>query len=91
MTTLLLGLAGALVGLAGWALCGLGLAELGILARFDPVGVGPVDTGNPLPPPTAFESIAEWSFPVWALLGSVLLPKFVRWAVRSPGEIETGT
>lgn len=85
MITLLLGLAGALAGLAGWACCGIGLVELGILVRFDPTGVG-ID----LPPPTTIESIVEWSFPVWCLLGAVALPKFVRWAARTPEEIEAG-
>ena len=85
MITVLLGLAGALAGLAGWACCGIGLVELGVLARFDPVGVG-VD----LPAPSTIESIVEWSFPVWGVLGAVALPKSVRWATRAPEEIEAG-
>ena len=71
---LLLALAGALCGLALWAVFGLALHELGALPRFDPFGT----TESPAEPTIAVR-IAEWSFPLCALLGAALLSRIVDW------------
>ena len=86
MNTLLLGMAGALLGLVAWALCGIGLTELGLLGRFDPIGVG-VD----LPAPSTMDSVLEWSFPAWILVGAATFPRFLRWALRGPGTSDQST
>ena len=86
MKTILLSIAGVVVGLIGWALCGIGLTELGVLTRFDPVGVS-----TDLPDATTVETIIEWSYPVWCLLGAVTLPRFVRWALGAPENNEPRT
>ena len=83
MTTILLSLAGAVVGLVVWALAGLGMTELGLLSGFDPF-----DRADPPPPISTSTTIAEWSFPVFAVAGAILLPRVAMWMLRSPSEIE---
>ena len=81
--SLFLGLAGAGLGLVGWACCGLGLTELDILPGFDPIG-----TADPPPPASTLRSIVEWSAPVCALLGALALPRALRWMLQSPEQIK---
>ncbi len=71
---MLFALAGAVCGLALWAVLGLACRELGALPRFDPFG-----TMESPPEPTIAVRIAEWSFPLCALLGAALLPRVVGW------------
>jgi hypothetical protein len=82
MTKILLTLAGAVVGLVLWALAGLGMTELGLLSGFDPF-----DHAVPPPPISTATTIAEWSFPVFAIVGAFLLPRVAMWMLRSPSEI----
>ena len=66
--------AGGVIGLIGWALLGLGMVELGGMARFDPAGV----LDDP-PPATTLVRCVELSYPAFAVLGALLFPRAVAW------------
>ena len=73
---------GGLVGMVVWALLGIGAAELGILPHFDPLGV----VEEP-PPPTIAVQMAEWSLPVFVLLGAWLMPPLIGWLTKPPDDL----
>ena len=76
---LLLGAAGAALGVVAWAILGIGLVELGVTARFDPFGVA-----EEPPPATPLVTAAEWSLPVFAVVGAVLTPRITAWLLVNP-------
>jgi hypothetical protein len=85
MVRILLGLAGAGLGLIAWALFGLGLADLGFLPEFDPLD----RNDGPAVSSTATR-IVELSFPLFAVAGAFIMPRLFLWMLRSPEEIDAG-
>ncbi|MEE2887662.1 MAG: hypothetical protein VX951_09550 [Planctomycetota bacterium] len=75
--------AGGICGVIAWATVGLGLAELGILEYFDPVGVM-----EDVPEQTLGGKIAERSLPVFVILGFLFMPSCIAWLTRSPSSPE---
>lgn len=75
--------AGGVLGLIAWATVGIGLAELGMLEYFDPVGV----LEDP-PAQTLGGKIAERSLPAYMILGFVLTPTAIAWLTRPPSPPE---
>jgi hypothetical protein len=85
MVRILLGLAGAMLGLIAWALLGLGMVDLGLLPEFDPFD----RNGDPAVSSTA-TTIVELSFPLFAAAGAFIMPRLFLWMLQSPEEIDAG-